>query len=62
MTYLKPLNKIIKYAVICLVTVSAQAAVIDHNTSITSNETWYASDTHYLGDYVFVENNVTLTI
>ena len=47
---------------ISLIASFAQAAVVEHNASITSDETWSALDTHYLGDYVFVENNATLTI
>ena len=56
--------KITKYLSLALFSVfhSLSGAVFDHNSSIDSDTTWKASDEHRIGEYVFVEPGVTLTI
>ena len=56
--------KLVKYLLLALISACnyISGAVIDHNSSIDTNTTWKASDEHRIGEYVFVEPGVTLTI
>ena len=56
--------KITKYISLALFSVFhlLSGAVYDHNSSIDTDTTWRASDEHRIGEYVFVEPGVTLTI
>ena len=56
--------KLTKYLLLALISAGnyISGAVIDHNSSIDIDTTWRKSDEHRIGEYVFVEPGVTLTI